>query len=259
MAQAAQFDPDFPVELRQPPPRSVQRRLGRRSSVPRVVRLLLLIGCALLFLCVAELLFLRLTPAIPGRVISMKTTTSIVNHGLRTRYTIDYSYDSAGAQIADSQLVPGRAYNSIHADQPILVHAITLGSLHFSELQLSPADYFTIRWPLWLGALSSTIATICVLLMLRRRGIWVSPRRLVRGGEPVFGQITNKWTQRGRGLSYWVDYTYEPPGGKALKRSMSVTSDDYDQAIKNARVLILYDPANPRRSVIYRYCSYRAI
>jgi hypothetical protein len=260
MAQAPQFDPDFPAELRQPPPRAVQCRPGRRrSSVPGIVRLLLIAGCALLFLCVAELIFIQLTPAIPGRVIGMKTSTSIVHHGLRTRYTIDYSYSSGGAQIADSQLVPEGAFNSIHAERPIRVHAITIGSVHFSEIQLSPADYFTMRWPLWLGALCSTTVTIFFVLMLRRRGIWVSHRRLVRSGEPVFGQITNKFTQRGRGLSYCVNYIYDPADQSAMKRSMLVTAADYDQAVKNARVVILYDPTNPRRSVIYQYCSYRAI
>jgi hypothetical protein len=102
------------------------------------------------------------------------------------------------------------------------------------------------------------IATLIVHFVLRRRGLWVSPRALVRDGQPIFGQITNKWTQRRRGPKYWLQYSYELNPNRPLKSTMPVTAAIYDQAQKDARVLILYDPDHPRQSVIYSYCGYQA-
>lgn len=96
--------------------------------------------------------------------------------------------------------------------------------------------------------------------------IWIGPlrqRHLVRNGIAVHGTVTAKLKDKdGRGNSrYWVWYSYMAPGSQnaPIEKRMQITGEGFNYIKEGDDVTVLCDPHDPRRSIIYRFCKYKAL
>lgn len=235
------------------PPRVVARRPGSGAGNFFVFAIFLSIGLVIAAFCIAEPLFLLLSPAIPGHVIGTESHFTSGRHGGWT-YRIKFVYTENGRELSDRQTTSFRRFRSAHAGDPVQVHAIDIGNWHYDELDMTSGDYVGTRWFIWLWVLIWNGGILFIL-----RAILITPRRLIRDGKPVIGQITGKQMVRGKSTSFYLKYTYQPEGTEPLNRQMSVNRSTYDQAVENTDVVVLYDPERPKRSLIYQYSPYQAL
>jgi hypothetical protein len=151
--------------------------------------------------------------------------------------------------------VPQRRYAALHVGDLIAVRAVAAGSWHFSELDSAGQDHAVMRIFLWIWGI---MLSATMLLMVRR--VWLLPRQLVRDGQAVIGRITDKkFEPAGRSKTPTLLYQYEPADGEMVKSRMSVSRKAFAAAERGSEVVVLYDPAKPRRNLIYDVCEFEAV
>jgi hypothetical protein len=250
MAFTAKFDPEIPQELRAMPPRMARWRWGggARSAAGFLVVGIVFggVGLAVLIFCVGEPIFLAVSLTTDARITSLN-----IIHGKGITYDVQYRYLISGNQVEGSDSVDQKIYARLQVGQAITVRAAMLGPWPASEIPRR--NYFASRWFLWLW----TIGWNGFVLKLLYNGV-IIPRRLVREGTAVLGQIVGKKMMRGRSTVYRLRYEYQPMGGDTITRTMDVTRKNFDAISEGQQAVILYDPMKPKRSTIYDYCSYQA-
>jgi hypothetical protein len=88
--------------------------------------------------------------------------------------------------------------------------------------------------------------------------VW-RPRRLVCRGQAVVGVVERVTTLAGKGgYSYRVEYCYLVAGATAEQRGCLITAAASDRKAGDP-VVVLYDPAHPRHSILYAYAAYEVI
>ncbi|HYE17579.1 MAG TPA: DUF3592 domain-containing protein [Tepidisphaeraceae bacterium] len=90
----------------------------------------------------------------------------------------------------------------------------------------------------------------------------VRPRRrrwLYTDGAAVPGTVTGGWTRRIKSSTmYHIGYQFTPAGESAPRAASHTVAGEaeYEQALSGKPVTVLYDPARPKRNVMYEYGGY---
>ena len=71
--------------------------------------------------------------------------------------------------------------------------------------------------------------------------------------------MTGKRIQPGKSKTYHISYTFDTRDGMEVNAEMKVDQPAYDFAKGGDAVTVLYDPARPKRSAIYKCIQYRAL
>lgn len=108
-----------------------------------------------------------------------------------------------------------------------------------------PADYWPARLSAWVApaVAASLVAVAAGLLLLLR-----SQRRLLEDGRATVGVVTRVDKVRGKRMHYRVHYEFRLPSG-AVRTGRDITKKD--PPAPGDRVIVMYDPENPRRQ--HRY------
>jgi len=99
---------------------------------------------------------------------------------------------------------------------------------------------------------------IC-LILYEHVAVPIRNKRLVRSGQPVIGQITEKRMRGGKhGVTAFIGYKFSlgaPP--RQFDNNQRVDGNYYNRLEVGDSVTVLYDPARPKRNVIYECCDFR--
>jgi len=235
MAVTGRFDPRIPPQLRKAGPRMVRGRRYDRLILPAIF---MVVGLGVLVAVVAEALFLAVAP-ITNATITAKYTTSGGKGGIK--YHLRYIYGSGTSRITDSGQLSESRYATLQVGDTISIRALGSGSL--------------VRLFCWLWAIGSIGGT---LVMMRQ--LWLLPRQLVRDGQVIIGHITDKKIRRSRsGQTCTLFYEYHPVTGEAIHSKMSMVRGQFNAPEPGSDVVVLYDPAKPKRSIVYDACDFEAI
>lgn len=243
--------PSFPL-----PPRDVFRRRG--LSVP--TRLLLFCLVPHVWVGVG---FLAATVWIPcvqwfGQDVTATVVGKEVHRGKGNhyRYELRYAYDVGGRGFNGSVDVTERAFNARYAiGSPLPVRA--LGVLGRSSSRALTPDGIGAGFLqkagfalFWNGILSVFVLSICAAPLRERR--------LIRDGEVAPGRITDKQEVKGKSVERFVLYTFRSGDGREQTGKMLVKKEEYEFVKAGDDVTVVFDPARPSRSVVYKYCQYAA-
>ncbi len=255
MSIALREDPPIPAELKKSPPREV--RLKQDALSGNVFKLLVFgvmglfsVGCLLFGLC--EMAFISGAPIVTGHVIDM--TTREGSKGGRT-YLVTYEFTDSGSVYTDTQTVSGKVYDELYDGAAIPVNTMVVGSHRFEKIHVSMGEYFK-ESPLWFVAIF-----LGGLMLWAWRRTRVVLYGVVRDGEATIGIIESKKTYRTRhGRTYYVRYQFTD-SQKCLRtgRRMNVKKGDYEELQQGDRVVVVFDPGKPSRSLIYECGIYEAV
>jgi hypothetical protein len=247
MSTISRSDPRIPPELRTPPPRSVRIR---RFTTVFFVAIFFAVTLLLVTWCTVEPILYYHSPIVRATVTKLNISATRKN----TYYNVYYRYPSGSAQLDDHSAVTHDLYSALHVGDPIMVHAMTIGSWHFTEPD-APSGNFLLGL-LIIGFIA--IVWIGLTALIARAG-WFRPRQLIRDGEPLIGQIVDKkMVMAGRRPARQLTYEYQAPGQQPMAGRMIVRSDEYAAAVLGAQVVVIYDPGRPSRSIIYDYADFAA-
>jgi hypothetical protein len=131
-------------------------------------------------------------------------------------------------------------------------------------------QYFE-KYPFWF------VTTVCCFLAsiptaAAGTALWVllgvpwRLRSLLRRGEAATGVIVDRKEQPGRPPTYTLTYEFRPAArpwegaaAPAVRATMRVWPEDFQGCQVGDQVVIVYHPARPRRSVIYRYADFEVV
>jgi hypothetical protein len=236
----------IPPELRAAPPRKVRRY--RRKWAPLLMLPYIICGVGVLAYLVAELLLIYATPARDGRIIRLYT----IEGGRGLSYRVQYQYVAGSSTFTGSDgVVPG-FYQQLQLGQEVRVHAIVIGSRRISEIEKPFSIYCSTHWPLWLIAI---IWNLLVLLQLKVRAI---PKRLMERGIAVIGKITDKEIIGRDSATARFRFTFNTSAGESITAVEGVAAWRCQDISPGDQAVVVYDPAWPRRAVLYQCSDFHA-
>jgi hypothetical protein len=94
-----------------------------------------------------------------------------------------------------------------------------------------------------------------VWMVLRDAQSW---RRLASHGTAVLGRITDKQMVHSRGWKYILTYRF-PGDGAEQEATMWVRRRDFEAIQVGQPVTVVFDPADPKNSLIYRCGEYAVV
>ena len=254
MPQTPVVDSPIPAVLLRSP-RTAHRKpgtlgpllLGRILTAP-----VLAVCAALLAAAILDLLVVLILPAQPAHVI--RRWQNFQPHR-GTMDDIEYQFDRTGF-VGRDEVLP-EEYEAFRVGQAVRAHVIRLGPLSYSALDRSWGAYVRYRKILWFGAaFASAIGGVLFY------GLWLIPWRarwLTRYGKATFGAVLEKSIiHRGRRHFYFT-LTYQfKAHGYLYARRINISPQRYDSSGIKDLVVILFDPARPRRNIVYDYCDFVA-
>jgi len=231
-----------------PPPRVTFRRKG----IPIPLRLVgyFLIPHVWVGIWLAWGVLLAAAMTLFGHDVAATIVSSEKTTGKNPRVRLVYTFADNGRAITQSDSVSGHRFDGVRAGAVMTVRMLHIGSMRkirFAGENSEPGILFALFW--W-----GVLAIFFYVMILAT----LAQRRLAQIGEATRGTITGKRVQRGKSTTYTLSYTFRPPVGGQLSRQMNVNRSDYDTASVNDKVIVLYDPANPKRSHLYKYSQYAA-
>jgi hypothetical protein len=244
----------IPPELLLPPPRTIRRRRGPGgTSVASSFFAILLFGTlvlvpvGMLIFSIVESLLLARAKLVDGTITTLYTTHS--NRG-GTHYHVGYVFVADGGEQRESQGVGSSIYQSLFVGEHVKLRLIHIGGWSTSELDLVYQNYASERWEVWLGAGLFNGVFLLILIMQYRQ------RELLRNGTPIMSRIARKRITRGKSVSYWIDYEFEPRKGDTVSKSSTVPIAFYNSVNEGDALCIVFDQQNPKRNLIYGAFSY---
>jgi hypothetical protein len=271
MRGVPQIDPLIPAELRRTPPRPVVRRLSVFFGLFSTSRILSVMF-ALIALGFSGYVILERSIQSFGSTIP--ATFTVASHWTdkkgNEKYSVTYEYDLNGVRQVGEESIREDEYNALPwtkrvvvyqngsgnaVDQPTTAKVLWLGGHAFVRLTRTSTGPVKIHSDIWIF-----IAVMGGLFLISYYAAWIWPlryKRLTMWGRPLMGTITGKRVWRGRNTVYHVNYQFTPSGSKEFKASMTVTRADFDSVQIGDSRAILYDPENPKRSLIYAFGEYK--
>jgi hypothetical protein len=245
------------------PPRQIRRR---RGYFPLALRHLLLV-----FLLIFAYLFWQIGVGMV-RILWFSTkvqatvTQVLVTPGERgPSYDLLVSYPFAGAVYSQKLSIGPRDVERFKEGDAVQVQVLPERP---DRAQRYYENYPTLFVTV-LGCLFMLGPTLGVAKMLWQ--LHVAPwklRTLIREGAATSATIVDKKETPGRPPTSTLFYEYSAPSesvpGQGLssspvRASMKVPLEDFQEAQIGDRVVVLYRPERPRRSVIYRYTDYEFV
>ncbi len=249
-----------------PPPRAAARRPGRRGLLghaPLTVRLLCLGGLGLLlvalWLVASSWVVRRFGMTVPGEVAARSPGPKGTREG-----RVQFTYVVKGQEYSAEEAVDEAALDRLHSGAQVQVRV--LSAWPSRPLLVEPAGHAGRGNGVALAfALLGNVALGVLLRRCLREPL--KQRALVREGIATEGVVVRKEVGSGRRASWGVQYCYRAPrhgaapavADKEWQVRMAVGRADFEAVQVGATVLVLYDPRQPSRSVIYPFAAYEAI
>ncbi|MGA3067849.1 MAG: hypothetical protein ABSF29_13480 [Tepidisphaeraceae bacterium] len=241
MASEARSKAAIPVELRAAPPRKVRRYRKKTSSL--LILPYLIVGIVVIAYLAGELILLQATAAQPGRISQLDPASP----GSARR--AEYQYVIGSTIYKGSDQVSERTFESLKVGMIVPIHVFAIGPYHFRELETTSGDYWATHWVLWALAV---VWNLVVFLAIKARGI---PKRLVRIGTAVFGQVTDTKPSPRSKSGTQVHYEYRSGSGQLIVANDLVTGIRPGDISKGQDVVVLFrialfngQPRPPARS-----------
>ena len=241
-------------ELLAMPPRTPRRREGHGRLFTFVHVFLLphtLVGVGLVGFFLLGVLHLAFGHEQDARVVDVET---YMNKKGGTRTTLHFAYDLDGERRMGSQGISADLAARYTPSAPLRVKVLALGPFTRADLAGTQGDS-SVGVLLFAALLWNGLMLVFHWTLTFRPLLW---RRLVVVGSPVAGRIVGKREVRGRGGGSFVRYEYAPDGQAPRTHEMRVRPADWEQLEPGTPATVLYDPAHPWMSVLYRFGPYRA-
>jgi hypothetical protein len=173
-------------------------------------------------------------------------------------YTVEYVFTLDGAVYSGQVFPDADGYAAVEVGQPVDVVAF----------RRAPAD---AHWPGLPGHSPSRDVLQAIGTALFWNGIvlatwwWLAVRpwrrrQLVRYGVPTAGRVREVTKTPGKTDMGYLRYEYPVgPAGESRSRSVEVHLRDVADLKAGDTLTVLYDPARPRRSLVYRLSPYQAV
>jgi hypothetical protein len=248
--------PPIPPELENQPPREVRLKPDAIAKNLAALGLMSLIGLysagALLFVF-CEIAFQPDAPVLKGYIVDLGTHPAPKGG---TWYDVTYEYTDSGVLYSNTQSVSSGFYERLFDGSFVAINAMVIGSHRFDEIHISAAEYMYERGFLWIA-----LPLLSAIIVLTWRYSQVLLRCLVRDGQTTIGVIESKKSYKTRhGKAYLVKYRFRDSQNQWVEgNQMTVSEADYDVLLVGDRVVVLYDPIKPSRSLIYQYGPYEAV
>jgi hypothetical protein len=257
----------IPAELETAPPRRVRRRPGTRSRVYGQwiwLGILTAGGLVILALRAPEPWLLALTP--PQRAaVKFVSRSGLPKTGRRKSqitYEVVFLYHPNGARdadvaIKDSDSITAAEYDALSGRGSVMIHAAQLGPLRWATIHRTPWQYLRARALDWCVAIAWNALTFTAIYCgWRRHG---QTRKLLREGQPVAGRITAVRRDRDKSSAYMIDYEYPLPNTmlpSPQRGSLAIGKRDFQRASEGQPIVVLCDPQDPARHLVYDFCDY---
>jgi hypothetical protein len=247
MGAQAQSNLAIPPELRAVPPRRARRY--RRKWAFLLLLPYIFVGVALVGFLAAELLLVLATPPLAGQITQLFTTANA--HG-GSSYHVQYSYASNSNKYIGSDGVSAPLYHTLKNGMEVQVHAVSIGPWRIGEMEKPLGEYWSTRWPLWMAAV---VWNLLVLLHLRVRSI---PRRLIEKGNAVIGRVTEKQVIGRDSATARLRFTFNTRDGQSITAAEGVAAWRCPEINEGTQAVVIYDPAWPRRAILYECSDFHA-
>jgi hypothetical protein len=237
-------------------PRRVRRKrgtmgpllLGRILTAP-----VLVVFAGMLGLVVLDWFVVFIVPAQPARIVGQIRQFK-ARQG--ATFFIAYQFDRSGF-IGRDEVMPYE-FQPLWVGRAVKAHVIHIGPVGYSALDRSLGDYAQNRMILWFGAVFA-LAIGGVIF----QALWLAPWRswwLTRNGQATYGAVVGKSIihRRRRYLYFTLTYQFKVKGILQARR-IRISPQRYDSTGVRDLLIILFDPARPRRSIVYDYCDFIAL
>jgi Protein of unknown function (DUF3592) len=189
---------------------------------------------------------------VPGRVTD-KTTLGRGNRARRLTFQFQVDGEDHTAQVS----VDGASYDRVNIGDPVQVRVWPAwpgpsAAIEDPVLARSWSDVCFFGF----AVLVNGILILLVGGLLRKARIW---RNLARCGIATVGRITDKRVERGKVNTLLVDYRYKSSDGTERDGTQALNKNDYDALQVGQAVTVLFDPLNPKSSIIYRCCEFEVV
>lgn len=168
------------------------------------------------------------------------------------RCEVRYTFNDQGGRHTGRGSLAGSGYRLYPAGANISIRSVRILGISQSQLasRSGKGSVVCLALPMlfWNGFMFLFFYTTCLSPL--------SERRLLRDGEAVVGQITDKIVRKGKSTTYQISYMYPGPEGAPRNGRMNVRRQDYDLANAGDESIVFYDPRWPTRSVLYAYSQY---
>ena len=112
-------------------------------------------------------------------------------------------------------------------------------------------EYWTTHWSLWV---LTVVWNLVLFLHLRVRSI---PRRLIEHGTAVVGRIIDKEVIGRDSATAQFQFTFNTRDGQTINAVEGVAAWRCENLSKGDQAIVLYDPAWPRRAILYACSDFR--
>ena len=252
-------------ELRLPTPRKVSRRVGTNSA-PGCVFLFItphtLIGFFLLYQFLRTLLIACLMASDSTTLPAVVRQHNVNRNKNGINYSVNVAYSAQGKDFSATYTV-----DQAHYAELVPGHAVQLRiNPHFPDTAFPVA--FSSKTPFGESASLGAFALFwCGVLSIFWYVLLFKPladKKLVSIGLPATAIILDKRVVLGKSTSYALDYSYQAPDPNTprptpveRKGSQTVPEALYNVTEVGDLATVLYHPARPNRSVLYKYGDYQ--
>ncbi len=84
-------------------------------------------------------------------------------------------------------------------------------------------------------------------------------RRLIRDGTATAGTVVGQFIMPGKAKRYRIRYSFKTADGTEITNVSTISLESFEKATTGSSLTVLYNPANPSRSLPYEYCIYEVI
>jgi hypothetical protein len=262
----------IPSELSQPVPRRVRRRRGHGHFIGCFSIFILphcLVGVGVLLATIGTLFGMILVRGF-GTEVPAQVVKKVVRKDKKGTpgYYATFSYTVGDNSFTKTETVDAGGFATLSEGMPVQVRVLRdfpqwcpVFGVEGSHPWRSFAGlaFFCLVWNAFVGVVAWAIFIYPLVL-----------RNLVRRGTVAVGTVKGKEVQNSKTMSYKISYGFEAAinedlGMESIQKrpmegSMTIYSHrDYDCVQLNDKVIVLYDPRRPRRSLLYQLADYEAV
>jgi hypothetical protein len=247
-----------------PPPRRVRRRRGYFQILGSYAMLVVILMFAQIFwsIAIGQVKLHFFGTVVPARVTRIWNEQKA--RGPSSYVAVTYRYDDV--EYTQTLHVGNAEAKALRVGDTLPVEVL-------AERPDRAVQYHE-NYPFWFVTILSCVLALGPTAAVAKVlwGLYVAPwrlRALLRRGEAATGVLVDRREQPGRPPTYTLTYQFQPaarpwegaPGAapSAVRASMQVRLEDFLGCQVGDRVVIVYHPGRPRRSVIYRYTDYEFV
>lgn len=171
---------------------------------------------------------------------------------VKSHYTtkVNYEYSEADRHYTDHASFGSDSWTRYHPGAALPIRSICVSALGISVPRTDDYEWvFTSVFAIFWNGMGLWIIYAVLSSACRERAV-------LAGGDIAVGRVTGKKIVKGKHTSYLLMVAYNAGNGDEHSTKASVTRREHDAANVGDEVTVFYDPARPRRGVVYEYCPY---